>query len=76
MLIREPAAINPLPPLLRLVETESAGVSVVPPLVALSEREGGTRQAARAVQPGPRVLNWMATIRHPAGVLNPQVVPA
>jgi len=49
---------------------------VVPPLVALSERERGTRQAARAAQPGPRVLNWMATVRHPAGILNPQVVLA
>jgi hypothetical protein len=49
---------------------------VVPPLVALSEGERGTRQAARAVQPGRRVLNWMATVCHPAGVLNPQVVIA
>ena len=49
---------------------------MVPPLFALSERGRGTRQAARAVQPGSRVLNWMATIRHPAGVLNPQAVPA
>ena len=49
---------------------------MVPPLVALSERERGTRQAVRAVQRGPKMLNRMATIREPAGVLNPQVVPA
>lgn len=49
---------------------------MVPPLVALSEGERGTRQASRSVQPGPRGLNWMATIHHPAGILNPQVVPA
>jgi hypothetical protein len=52
------------------------GVSVVPPLVALSERERGTRQAARVVQPGPRVVNWMAAVGRRAGVLNPLVVLA